>query len=206
MIPFLPLVLNWLRSKENPSRYLTMIEQLKQVNTAIEEHQNSKSPDPVLDRLLLLQSNLEEEIRPPEKTDKNLKDWVLFRYLVAIEGFIVIGSFFSFEKVKKIVNSESYESGIHFFEGIFKYPLVRVGLIVFLFSSALYATYKIKPLLSDHIGHSSLGGILLLGIFNSIFVVIAISVFGLLFLLDPISPLWWTFNIHPALMAWASKQ
>jgi hypothetical protein len=110
--------------------YRAKIRELRQKET---EFENAPLIKEKLDTLLL---EIDEDFK--NRSEKSVRPNVwLFIVIVSIEIF------FAFNTLSTIILSKSYESGLYFLEGVFKYPSVRIIGLLIIFSTSFWISFRL---------------------------------------------------------------
>jgi hypothetical protein len=187
LLPFLPTALGKIKERGQPGFYLKLIEQREELLAAKQRQLDDDAPDFVIHRLDEVLQGVDGKIRMKDGRPAGkigTEPLTLFHYMVAIEGFLVIGTIFSSGWLRTKITGESWESGLRFFEGVLSEPFARFGLLVLIYGFAFYVTGAFKRKAfgqrPDNFGRSAT----LLGVFNVAFIVTLGAIGVLLALLD----------------------
>jgi hypothetical protein len=192
-IPFLVELVRRMRKRKNPDYLLELLKKYHEARDLKDKHRKSRAPVYVIRKLDNLIRRLENEIHSLPYVRYTVLDRVslkVFRYLVAAEGFLFLGAFFSSDFVQILVSSLSFDSEAFFLEGIFMNPVMRILFLVLLFSVAFFFTLRFTRKVSTMVTNQFLLNLALFLVFNTCFVVVTFVCSVVFNLLDPVTNLW----------------
>jgi len=130
---------------------------------------------------------IQSQLSTPAVQSVNL---TLFLYLTSIEGFVLFGSFFTWDITYTIISSFSADKNVYFLEGIFSLVFVKVLLVAVFVALSLYLTLKTTIRLRTFVTNNTWHNILSFAMFNLLFVAVTLSISWLLTWIDPFTRLW----------------
>ncbi len=193
LVPFLPAALFKLREKRDPQYFVGLVDRRDELLTAIEKQKQANAPEFVLARLDAVLETLDHRIRLSAQDvggSRSGNTLSLFNYLVAAEGFLVIGSFVGSSQMQAFITGKSWQTKIYFFEGIFKYPIARVVLLLACFGLAFSITSRMCTAVQAQFKGRITSGFVLLGLFNAVFLGVVVVVSLVFMLADPVTVMW----------------
>ena len=178
-----PVVIPWLEKRDKLKKTVYLIELIKTKDelTNLIEQVSQGDHSPIL--VEKLKKNL-EEIENNINSTKN-------RFQIG--GFVIFISieiFFLFNYLSYIIVENSYKTGLHFLEGIFQSPAVRILIllliIIMAFISSMYVSKSLQ--LKERIRNIYLNNVIMIAIFNILLLGIGLSVYIFLKFSDPFIP------------------
>ena len=178
-----PIVIPWLEKRDKLKKTVYLIELIKTKDelTNLIEQVSQGDHSPIL--VEKLKKNL-EEIENNINSTKN-------RFQIG--GFVIFISieiFFLFNYLSYIIVENSYKTGLHFLEGIFQSPAVRILIllliIIMAFISSMYVSKSLQ--LKERIRNIYLNNVIMIAIFNILLLGIGLSVYIFLKFSDPFIP------------------
>jgi len=177
-----PFVIPLIERKDKLKRTVYLIELLKTKEELIQLIKQQKRNDnsPIL--IDKLESNLEDIENDIYSARRK------FRF----EGIIIIAIsieiFFIFNLLSGVIIEKSYETGLYFLEGILRYPVSRIFLLLILIIFSFIATMKLSKKIKVIITNTFWVNLIVFGIFNILMFSLGIIMFFTLKYSDSIIP------------------
>jgi hypothetical protein len=140
----------------------------------------------VVKRVNDLIGEIEREIfAPPRET--TIKYYIV---LISIEVVTFISAIYFGILVfmNKVINGKSYENRLPFLEGVFANPLARVMMLMLFVTLSIFLTMRIAQTLESQARNKYRFNLMMLLVFNVLFIFIALSSSLLLYLIDFVNP------------------
>ena len=187
LLPFIRNIFRRYRV-ESQVRYLNLLK----TKTEIEQFLNDKKPEeyPVIgERLRRTLLDIEGEIGAIEKRDHVfINSLFLFAAeLFLISGFILTGFF---QRLRFALFEKSSATGITFFEGILKYPEIRILLLMGVVAVSVFISHVVLRRYPVQTSRRYARYAYYLGTIHFVAGFVLTAVFGFLYITDPISSIW----------------
>ncbi|MES2733025.1 MAG: hypothetical protein V4714_14850 [Bacteroidota bacterium] len=186
----IPIIIRMLEKQNKLQRSRRLIdllktrEELKQL--LAEKIQDKTASQVVLKRVNDLVAEIEGEIFAPPRETK-VKFYVI---LISIEIVTIIsGIYFGILVfMNRLIRGKSYENNLPFLEGIFSNPVARVMMLMIFVTLSVFFTLMIARRLEDEARNKYRFNLMMLLVFNALFLTISLISSLLLYLIDFVNP------------------
>ena len=178
-----PFIIPWLEKRDKLKKTVYLIELIKtkeELEKIVSKVQETNS-SPIL--LSKLKTNLQE-----------IEDDINFsKRKYNVNGFYLVISveiFFLFSFLSSIIIQKSWESGLHFLEGVFSYPATRIAMILLVILISFIVSEKISKYfnIKTKTKNVLVNDLIMVVLFNISILVLGILGYLLLFYSDPFIP------------------
>jgi hypothetical protein len=186
----IPLIIRFVEKQNKLQRSRRLIDLLKtrdELKQLLAEKINDQTATQVVvKRVNDLIGEIEREIfAPPRET--TIKYYIV---LISIEVVTFISAIYFGILVfmNKVINGKSYENRLPFLEGVFANPLARVMMLMLFVTLSIFLTMRIAQTLESQARNKYRFNLMMLLVFNVLFIFIALSSSLLLYLIDFVNP------------------
>lgn len=186
----IPLIIRFVEKQNKLQRSRRLIDLLKTRDELkqllAEKIHDQTATQVVVKRVNDLIGEIEREIfAPPRET--TIRYYIV---LISIEVVTFISAIYFGILVfmNKVINGKSYESRLPFLEGVFANPVARVMMLMLFVTLSIFLAMRIAQTLESQARNKYRFNLMLLLVFNVLFIFIALSSSLLLYLIDFVNP------------------
>ena len=186
----IPLIIRFVEKQNKLQRSRRLIDLLKtrdELKQLLAEKINDQpATQVVVKRVNDLIGEIEREIfAPPRET--TIKYYIV---LISIEVVTFISAIYFGILVfmNKVINGKSYENNLPFLEGVFANPVARVMMLMLLVTLSIFLTMRIAQKLESRARNKYRFNLMMLLVFNVLFIVITMSSSLVMYLIDFVNP------------------
>ncbi|MBC7921246.1 MAG: hypothetical protein H7Z75_09170 [Ferruginibacter sp.] len=186
----IPLIIRFVEKQNKLQRSRRLIDLLRtrdELKQLLEEKIQEKTASPVVvKRVNDLIAEIERDIFAPPRETK-IKYYVV---LISVEIVTVISGVY-FEILvfmNRVIKGKPRENNLPFLEGIFANPVARVLMLMIFVTLSLYLTTRVARQLEDRARNKYRFNLMMLLVFNGLFILITLVSSLLLYLLDFVNP------------------
>jgi len=186
----IPLIIRFVEKQNKLQRSRRLIDLLKTRDELkqllAEKIENQSATQVVVRRVNDLIAEIEKEIFAPPRETK-IKYYIV---LISIEVVTFISAIYFGILVfmNKVINGKSYESNLPFLEGIFANPVARVMMLMLFVTLSIFLTMRVASQLEPRARNKYRFNLMMLLVFNVLFIAITLASSLLLYLIDFVNP------------------
>ncbi len=186
----IPLIIRFIEKQNKLQRSRRLIDLLKTRDELkqllADKVQDKTASQIVVKRVNDLIAEIEKEIFAPPRETK-IKYYVV---LISVEIVTVIsGIYFGILVfMNRIIKGRSHENNLPFLEGVFENPVARVMMLVIFVTLSVFLTLRLAHQLEDRAHNKHRFNMMMLLVFNVLFIAITLVSSLLLYLLDFVNP------------------
>jgi hypothetical protein len=186
----IPLIIRFVEKQNKLQRSRRLIDLLKTRDELkqllAEKIENQSATQVVVRRVNDLIAEIEKEIFAPPRETK-IKYYIV---LISIEVVTFISAIYFGILVfmNKVINGKSYESNLPFLEGVFANPVARVMMLMLFVTLSIFLTMRVASQLEPRARNKYRFNLMMLLVFNVLFIAITLASSLLLYLIDFINP------------------
>ena len=183
----IPFVISWVerRSRLNRSMYLIKLLKAHDDLKEIRIEKKNEAPTAVLDKVDSLINAIDAELAGASRLKLTMEP---FLFIVAAEVALLLGVIFLglSDQIDLIMSKESWESGVTFLEGIFKYRSTRLLLLISCIGLAVFIATLASKYIREKLDSAWLYNAIMWASCHVAFVVLALFGATVLYVLDDI--------------------
>jgi succinate dehydrogenase hydrophobic anchor subunit len=186
----IPLVIRFVEKQNKLQRSRRLIDLLKTRDELkqllAEKIDDQTATQVVVKRVNDLIAEIEREIfAPPRET--TIKYYIV---LISIEVVTFISAIYFGILVfmNKVINGKSYENSLPFLEGVFANPVARVMMLMLFVTLSIFLTMRVAQQLESQARNKYRFNLMMLLVFNVLFIFITLASSLLLYLIDFVNP------------------
>ncbi len=185
----IPFIITWIERRGRLHRSMHLIDLIKAQDELreIRETRQNNAPAVVMRKVDSLLDDIDTELTKTSGFKFSIEPFLV---VISAEVFILLSAIFLrfSERIDEIMSSESWVSGVTFFEGIFQYRSTRLMLLMLCISLAVFITTRAGRAIEKKVNKALLYNVIMWFSFHVAFVALAFLGALVLYLLDESLP------------------